>query len=234
MKLYEHRFTEYYHKYVVFEADDLTDLLKEEIRVSDRDCYALCSSYIAPDGFLEFNVLAIGNDWDSCTKGLRFNKMLGIFTADQVCEKEMRVIEPSMRMIEKNFRFLLEKDAEVDEDLLQVRLDARLDPVRDLFYPDHVLTGLIKGPFYREYEMRVTGIKGPFLAGFLNEEPQEEIDVHEDDPLWALPCYIGTEFRLLALFAGERMSKEEKEIMDQILQVSDRYGIDFNGVSIKN
>ena len=69
MLLREYKFTDYYHQFVTIEVDELTDSLKDNIKVTNEDCYALCSSYCGRDGLLEFNVLAIGPSWEKCTKG---------------------------------------------------------------------------------------------------------------------------------------------------------------------
>ena len=234
MKLSEFAFTEYYHGYLTIEADDLTEKLKDRIRVTEKDCYALCSSYIAEDGFLMFNVLSIGSSWEKCTKGLRKNDMLGYFSIEEVCEKEARLVEPDLRMIEKNRPFMELADQPFDDDLLRTRLDTRLDPLRDLFYPDIVLAGIICDNVLMEYDMCITGIKGPFLAGTLEQEPQSDIGIHLDSPLYALPyVYEGT-CRLFVLFAGDQLSEDDQKAMNMIITEMDRAGVDFNGLSIKN
>lgn len=234
MRLGEIRLNDYYHQYITIEADDLTDLLKDEISVKEEDCFALCSSYCGRDGLLEFNVLSIGDSWENCTKGLRLNKMLGIFTIDQVFDCEARLVEPNARMIKKNAPFLEMVDDGWDEDILSTRLDSRLDDLRDPFYPDVVMTGIILENQIMEYMMRITGVKGPFLVGKLEEEPNEDIGLHYDDSIFALAYVTGQECRLFALFAGENLSEDEIAVRDRIIQEMDKIGIRFNGVSLKN
>ena len=50
MLVEELKFTEYYHQFITIEVDELTELLKDNIKVEEEDCYALCSSYCNKDG----------------------------------------------------------------------------------------------------------------------------------------------------------------------------------------
>ena len=234
MKLKEYYFTEYYHQYITIEADVLTDLLKDNIKVTEKDCYALCSSYIASDGLLEFNVLAIGSSWEHCTKGLRYKRMLGTFTMEDVYDLEARIALPTYEMIKKNTPFIEEMDKDVDDDLLRIREDSRLDPVRDIIYPDDVLVGVIIGNQIFEFDMEIKGINGPFLTGILNEEPEMDIGLHIDDPMWALPYVIQGDCRLFALFAGDHLSEDEKRTRDEIIRYTESFGLNFHGISLKN
>lgn len=234
MLVEELKLTEYYHQFITIEVDELTELLKDNIKVEEDDCYALCSSYCNKDGLLEFNVLAIGPTWEKCTKGLRSKKMLGTFTIDQVFECEARVADASPLMVEKNTKYINEKDEGVNEEVLATRLDERLDDLRDTFYPDVVYTGVIFNHFIMEYPMRITGVKGPFLVGKLDEEPDEKTGLHYDDPIYALPYMQEKKTRLFALFAGDDLSEDEIKIRDKIIDEMNKYGISFNGISIRS
>ena len=234
MKLSEYRFTEYYHQFITIEADVLTDQLSEKIEVHEDDCFALCCSYCAPDGLVEFNVLSIGPSWETCTRGLDQKEMLGTFTIDQVFDLEVRIAEPSFEMVDKNEPFLKEKESKYDEDFLKTRLDQRLDVLRDPFYPDIVLAGILADGMIQEYEVRITGVSGPFLLASMEEEPETDIGIHLDDPVWALPCIYEDEYHLYAMFAGEHLSKDEEEFRDTIIREITRYGFSFNGFTLRN
>ena len=234
MKVGEYGLSEYYHQYITIEADDLTDQLKDQIEIHEDDCFALCSSYCARDGLLEFNVLAVGPTWQECTRGLDDEKMLGIFTVDQVIDRQARIAESSIEMREKNEPWLERRDYGTDEDLLKTRFDPRLDPLRDPFYPDIVLTGIVIDHAVQEYDMHITGVRGPFLTGTLEEEPEEDIGIHFDDPVWALPYLNCNECRLFALFAGENLSPDQIAARDRIIKEMDKAGITFSGISIRS
>jgi hypothetical protein len=234
MRLEEYRFTEYYHQYITIEADVLTDQLSDKIDVHEDDCYALCSCYCAADGYLEFNVLSIGPTWETCTRGLDQKEMLGTFTVDQVYQQEARIAEPDFEMIAKNVPFLEMVDQDTDEDLLTTRLDPRLDQLRDPAFPDIVLAGFTVGQTIEEYEMRITGVRGPFLIGTMEEEPPEETGAHLDDPVWAVPYIYEGECHLFILYAGENLTKDQMEQRDTIIQEMNRYGITFNGIALRN
>lgn len=234
MKVEDYRLTDYYHQYMTIEADDLTDLLKDQIEIHEDDCFALCSSYCARDGLLEFNVLSVGSSWENCTRGLEKEEMLGIFSIDQVIGREARIAESSLEMREKNEPWLERRDYGTDEDLLRTRLDPRLDGLRDIYYPDIVLTGIVVNHAVHEYDMRITGVKGPFLTGTIEEEPEEDIGIHFDDPIWALPYLNNGECRLFALFAGENLTEDQIAARDRIIREMDKAGISFSGISIRS
>lgn len=232
MRLEEYRLTEYYHQYITIEADVLTDLLKDTYDVHEDDCYALCSSYCASDGLLEFNVLSIGPDWSTCTRGLEQKEMLGYFTIDEVFDKEARIVEPDIQMIAKNIPFLEETDKDHDEDFLKTRLDPRLDLLRDVAFPDIVLCGILVDQTIQEFEVRITGVNGPFLVVAMEEEPVIDVGVHMDEPLWALPyVYEGT-CHLYAMYAGDNLSKAEITERDRLINEMNRYGVTFNGIKL--
>lgn len=234
MRLEEYRFTEYYHQYITIEADVLTDQLKDRFEVHEDDCYALCSSYCANDGLLEFNVLSIGPDWETCTRGLETKEMLGYFTIDQVYDKEARIVDPDFTMIAKNAPFLEEMDRGYDEDFLKTRLDPRLDLLRDAAYPDIVLCGILVNQMIQEYDVCITGVKGPFLVVSMEEEPPEEIGIHMDEPLWALPYIYDGYCHLYAMYAGDNLPKDEADERDRLIREMSRYGISFNGIKLMN
>lgn len=97
MKVAELNFTVMYQKYITIEADDLTELLKDKIEVHQDDCYAVCSAYCTEDGMLMFNVLSIGNSWETCLRGMDDPEMLGFYTMEQVCNREVRVVNETVQ-----------------------------------------------------------------------------------------------------------------------------------------
>lgn len=234
MRLEEYRFTDYYHQFITIEADELTDQLKDTFDVHDDDCYALCSSYCARDGLLEFNVLSIGPDWSTCTRGLENKEMLGYFTIDQVFEKEARIVDPDFQMIAKNAPFLGEMDIGFDEDFLKTRLDPRLDLLRDAAYPDIVLAGILIDQTIQEFDVRIIGVKGPFLVTSMEDEPETDIGIHMDEPLYTLPYIYDGECHLYAMYAGDNLSSDEIQERDRLINEMNRYGITFHGIRLRN
>ena len=65
-------------------------------------------------------------------------------------------------------------------------------------------------------------------------EPDEDLGIHLDDPIWALPYLIGNECRLFALFAGSNLSEDQVRARDRIIHEMDKAGISFNGFTIRN
>ena len=85
-----------------------------------------------------------------------------------------------------------------------------------------------------EYDMRITGVKGRFLTGTIEVEPDEDLGIHLDDPIWALPYLIGNECRLFALFAGSNLTEDQVKARDRIIHEMDKAGISFNGFTIRS
>jgi hypothetical protein len=218
MILAEYGFTNYYHKYIIFEADDLTELLKDKIKVSDKDCYMLCSCYIDQKGLLSFNVLSIGSSYEKCTKGLKKTEMLAIFGADYVMELECKIINPTYEMIQKNKYFIELMEQNEDEDLMLTRFDDRLNDVRDLYFPDVVTVGFIEMPSIVELEVKITRFNGPFLEGKVIGVPDDIKDIHEDDLVRALPYYFEYS-RLISVFTGNKLSKEAQKQYKKMMKL---------------
>ena len=105
------------------------------------------------------------------------HEMLGFFTMEQVFDREVRVVKETVQMVKKNASWI-EKTETRDEDLRRLRKDERLDALRDLFYPDNVLAGVMHGSVIHEITVRLTGIHGPFVVGEVDEEPSQEIGLH--------------------------------------------------------
>ena len=219
MKLDSYKFTDYYQKYIVFEADDLTDYMKERIKVTEKDCYMLCSCFVDQEnGLLSFNVLSIGASFDKCTKGLKRKSMLAIFGADFVMDLECRIIEPTLEMIQKNKAFIENAEKDEDEDLMATRFDNRIDDVRDLYYPDIVSVGILEAPSIVELDMKIKRFHGPFLEGNLLDVPEDMKKVHTDDLVRALPYYMDSS-RLVAVFVGEKLSKEARKQYNKMMKL---------------
>ncbi len=219
MKLAEYGFTNYYHKYIIFEADDLTEYVKDKIRVTEKDCYMLCSSFIDETGLLSFNVLSIGSSYEKCTKGLKKEQMLAIFGPDYVMELECKIIEPTLEMMQKNNFFIELMEENEDEDLMETRFDERLNEVRDLYYPDIVSVDIIAGHSLVGLDMKIKRIKGPFLEGNLMDVPEQVKNVHTDDLVRALPYYIDSP-RLIGAFVGEKLSKRDQKEYKKLMKLS--------------
>lgn len=234
MELIDRVFSDYYHQYIVIEADDLTESLKDQIAVHNDDCFALCSSFIDQEGALKFNVLGIGNSWQRCTRGLRRRKMLGILNADEVAEKDSRLITPDMRMLRKNTDWILEQEKYADTDLLATRNDSRLDNVRDYDYPDVVEVGILHKDRIREYGMLMTGFNGPFLEGTLAEEPMQDIGIHLNTLIRALPYQVEDTFRLLAIFTGDHLSRKDQKAMQELIKEGTASGFGFSDGIMKS
>ena len=227
MKLREMGFRDYYHNYVVLEADALTEECKEAVSVKEQDCFLLCSSYINPSGHLRFNVLSIGHGWDHCHKGLLMEKMLGDFSPEQLAGMEARPVEPDERMIRKNNAFLEENYRNVPKKLMETRQNTDIDEIRDDFYPDVVQAGFVEESRIREYPMRLCRFNGPFAEGILLEDagPQRM----KGTVLRTLPYADGknTQQRLLVVFSG-MLSDEDKKMYEHLKQTGTEAGFGFS------
>jgi hypothetical protein len=222
MKLREMGFRDYYHNYVVLEADALTEECSRAVTVKEQDCFILCSSFIDGDGSLRFHVLSIGQEWHDCEKGLCKEEILGEFTPEQLAGLEARTVEPTQRMIDKNSAFLAGKYQDVPSHLMETRENTLLDTIRDDFYPDVVKAGFIEEAGIREYDMRLCRFSGPFAEGVLLEDSQEYA---AGTVLRTLPYSFGSEdHRLLVVFAGA-LSSENRLMYERLKEQGARAGV---------
>lgn len=227
----EFQLHEVYHSYLIVEADDLTEKLRDRIEIHEDDCYALCTGYCTAAGILQYAVLAVGSSWENCSRGLKMDEVLGFFRLDELVGRAGRTVRPEPAAEKKAVRFLSGQETETDEDVLMLRQDARLDPLRDLTFPDVVCVGILEDTQIVEYDVRLTGIDGPFVKGAL----LEEADGYERfDTVKALPYEYRGMMRLLAMFIGDDLTPQEQDTLDRIREVSDRFGVSFHGVSVRS
>ena len=227
MKLREMGFRDYYHNYVVLEADALTEECSKAVSVKEQDCFLLCSSYINSAGSLRFNVLSIGQDWGQCRKGLHNAEMLGDFSPDQLAGMEARSVEPDDRMIEKNTAFLEENYRNVPERLMETRANSDIDEIRDDFFPDVVQAGFVEDTKIREYPMRLRRFDGPFAEGILLEDAGP--GRLAGTLLRTLPYTEGrsSQQRLLVVFSGI-LSEEDKKMYEHLKRRGEKAGFGFS------
>ncbi len=234
MKVSELQFREYYHRYMILEADVLTDKLKDTIPVKEEDCYVLVTAYAKQAEKVSFPVLALGSSFDHCRRGLRRNAMLGEYSIDEVINLECRMIEPDLRMREKAERWLAAQESEIEEDILTARLDHRLDDVRDPYRPDIVRVGILTTGGLRTYRMEIQMFDGPFIVGKMVDKPHPNLGIHYGDVMRAIPYYMNGQNRLLMLFYGDHLSEEQQKVLDEIKEKGNDVGLGFSSLTIKN
>ena len=233
MRLLDFKFSEYYHKYIVFEVDALTERCKEVIAVKEEDCFALCSNYIRQDGILAFPILSIGKSVEDCRRGLQKNQILGEFELEEIKDCSLTFVEATPRMVRKNEFVLKEEFSYTEEELFVLRKDARLDGVRQFHRPDFVRVGILDGTYLYEYFMRVEELEMPFINGKLVHVPKSDKYVYNNEHVKALPIFFAGAYHLLAVYVGEKMSKEEKEMVESIQKgMEEELGISYR--TLKN
>ena len=191
MRLSELGFQDLYHQYFIVEGDDLTERFSGQVRIREEDCFLLCSCYIEKSsGILMFNAMAVGSSWNRCRKGFSRSGMLGVFLPDEIMDCEARRIEPDFDMVAKNRSWQEAAEMGTDEDVMITRREPRLDPMRDISYPDVLTTGVLHTNGIYEVQMRASRFNGPFLEGRLWQEPVQRIGIHKDDLLRALTSLV--------------------------------------------
>lgn len=228
MKLKEYSFHDYYRSFFVLEMDTLTERFSDVISLQEKDCFALCSSYINENGLLQIPVLAVGSSFEKTTKGLRKKEMLSEFDFAELEECEVRFVSPSLEALRKQTSYFLKKEEKVSEDLLETRKEERIDHLRDMDYPDIVQVDVLKGNRLYTHDMQIVQFFGPFIEGvWVNEDEKREM-------VRALPYFLSNEFRLLCVFVGENYSTNEKRVFNQILSFGSEYGFGFDHPLKKN
>lgn len=234
MLITDYGFTEYYRKYVTFEADDLTEKCRGKISVETDDCYALCSCWIDEEGYLMFNVLSIGPTWETCTKGLEMDEMLAQFTVEEIAECPARIVIPDFAMIRKNAPFMQEKDRDIDEDTAALREDERMDPLRDIYMPDIVEVTCFSDNTMFTCAMRLMEISGPFIVGEIVDAPDEETEVNVGEKTYTLPGIGPDGIVLIRLYGEDSIDEDEQELIAELIRTADQIGIGFDGYHMKN
>ncbi len=220
-------FRDYYHHYAVFEADALTERLADTVKIGIDDCFVLCSSYVADNGQLTFNALSVGRSWNSCTRGLSRKKMLGSYLPDELANIDVELIVPNEKMLNKNLNWLLENE-HTSYDIMETRMDVRLDNVRDNCWPDHVKVGILMENGIHEYEMRTLRFNGPFVEGRLIDLKKNEGTLREDELVRALPYMISGDYRLLAVFVGDHLTSEQRIRYQELIAEGSKAGFGFS------
>ena len=141
------------------------------------------------------------------------------------------VVDYDEAIARKGNAFLEKQENDVEEDVLFLRTDERLDNLRDIVYPDIVYVGVIEGTEIVEYDMILSAIDGPFVKGHLIDKTASH---QEYDTVMALPYEYDGGIRLFALFVGDALSHQEETVLEKIREISSRYGITFSGVSIRS
>lgn len=226
MQLRRLGFREYFHQYVVLEADALTEKMKPFVDVSEDDCYMLCSSFISREGILLFNVLSIGDAWDDCRKGLEKDAMLGVFTPGHLRSLNARRIRPNQQMQIKNEVFIETQERETPEGVRLTRQETSIDDLRDDFCPDILVAGINEQKGICEYAMQAEGFEGPFLIGRLLEEPRSG-GYAIGELLYTLPYDVGEMTRLLTVFHGSHLSAEDEKKKEALIREGNAAGFGF-------
>ena len=230
MKVIDYFFHSYYHQYITIEADDLTDKMKDRVTITEEDCYALCTGYCR-EGELMFAVLSVGSTWENCTKGLDDPDMLGVFTMEEVCEKTARIVNPDKDILKKGSHFLMDQELDDDDEVKELRLDSRLDNIRDAQFPDIVDIGIVEENRIVQAKACLLGTEGVFVHAVLVADPdnEEEIGYEPYQEVWALPGLSQDGMCLLAVIIGnEDPSEIQKMLASKAKELSDKFGITYN------
>lgn len=223
MILEESRFTELYHKYQIFEVDDLTEECKDMIDVNVDDCFMLTTCMIDKAGNLVFPVLAIGNAYDNCEKGLDILEPLATFSSfDIVCYEFDIVEQPTFKMQVKAASIFESED--VSQELSQVRHIKELDMQRDIHYPDilnvHFLSA---GKFYR-YLVESIEYNSKFIEGRLLKEPEKDIGIHQNEKVDIVPVLLNNQIQLVSANSSVHVNDETFEkLRDFVNEILEEY-----------
>ena len=234
MRVKELAFHEYYHKYLILEADMLTEKLKDAVSVKEDDCFALVTAYVHVSGELRFPVLSLGNAYDHCTKGLRRRTVLGEYTYDEVSELPCRIITPDLRVRAKGEAFLAAAECDLSEDLKLTRYDVRLDGIRTDGYPDLLRFGILTNRGIHVSRMNISGYEGLLITGTLAAEPEAEIGIHAGDRVWTMPFFVGEQYRLLMVLAGNELTDEQLAALNEIKEKGNVTGLGLAALTVRN
>ena len=141
---------------------------------------------------------------------------------DEVEDKEARLVEADMDMVEKNDLFLETAEADTDESLFDLRLNPMLDEVRDGWYPDVVPAMMLSWDGMESYAVELQGMREQFVYGTVEESLDDSDTLAEGDTVWMVPASIEEEPSLMIVYAGEEMTEEFMKEMQGLLEALPR------------
>lgn len=228
MQLMKRDFREYFHQFLILEADTLTERLKGSVSVEESDCFMAATSAIDQNGELCFGILSVGRGWKNCRKGLYNHRILAEFRPQELRLLESRIFTPDHAMRQKAGSWIEEKEEETPVLLKKTREERRLDHLRDDFCPDIVPVGIVEEAGIREYPMHIVSFEGPFLCGRLLQR-SDDGKQHIGELVRALPYPTDSGCRLLMVFAGDVLSAEDEKARRNLIEEGERIGYGFAG-----
>ncbi len=205
MKYTELKYRDYYHKYIVFEVDNLTDEVKDMVSVSQEDSFMLCYSYVDNAGELMFAVLSIGKSYDDCTKGLELEEELDIYSGMLMSIFDCKVIKPNMKMISKAYN-ISKKLENISNELKEILEEDSLDFVRNPYFPGNLLVQ----QNLNNFNIKITKIGDYIIDGVIE-------DGINDGIVRAVPYSSNGERRLITIVADKSVSEFEINMIEKFL-----------------
>ncbi|NLC97261.1 MAG: hypothetical protein GX675_06815 [Erysipelotrichaceae bacterium] len=206
-------YRDYFHKFLVFEVDNLTDDLKEVVDVTNEDCFMLTFNYVDNFGQLMFGVLSIGDRVDNCVKGLDIENPLAIYSGFDLSFFDASVIQPNFKMLTKGYN-ILEQYEYTNDDLDEIRSETSLDFVRNPFFPDNLLVQYANGSLENDFDIKVTKIGDYIIEGIVEADELNDLN---GGLVKAIPYSNMGERRLITVVANEDISDEDMKMLDDFL-----------------
>ena len=206
-------YRDYFHKYLVFEVDNLTDELKDIVGVSDDDCFMLCSNYVNSDGQLMFAVLSVGNSVDSCYKGLDIDEELKVYSSFDLAYYDATLINLNFRMMVKG-NLVIDKYEKTSIEQEEIRNETSLDFVRNPFFPDNLIVKYNTEDLNNDFDIKVTKIGDYIIEGVVEASELNELN---GGIVKAISYSNMGERRLITVVANDDISDEDMKILDDFL-----------------
>ncbi len=206
-------YRDYFHKYLVFEVDNLTDELKDIVDVNDDDCFMLCSNYVNNEGQLMFAVLGVGNSLDNCNKGLDIDDELKVYSSFDLAYYDATIINPNFRMMVKG-NMVIDKYENTSIEQEEIRNETSLDFVRNPFFPDNLIVKYNTEDLNNDFDIKVTKIGDYIIEGVVEASELNELN---GGIVKAISYSNMGERRLITVVANDDISDEDMKILDDFL-----------------
>lgn len=206
-------YRDYFHRYLVFEVDNLTDELKDKVDINEDDCFILCTNYVDNDGHLMFAVLGVGNSIDNCYKGLELDEELKVYSSFDLAYYDATLVNPNFRMIVKGNQ-IIEKYESSNEELDEIRNETSLDFVRNPFFPDNLIVKYNSGTIENDFDIKITKIGDYIIEGVVEASELNELN---GGIVKAISYSNMGERRLITVVANDDISDEDMKILDDFL-----------------
>lgn len=227
MKLTNNIFNQIYHKYLLVEGNELTEICKAKVKVNEDDCFLVVTSQIDDQGVLQFPVLSIGSSAENCLKGVKIKAPLAIIPAVQFLKYDFKIMQrPSFALLKKAALLFMKEP--INDELKFIRKIKEIDSLRQVLFPDTLTISFITKEGIFDGLMDVEEYNAQFLVGKISSLPKHIKDHQQGELVESLPIVFNEQVRLVVIEEDQDLLNETtnylKKLMTDIIKNNPEFG----------